>query len=115
MSLVDAPDHDPGAAAPAYPQRSRSERESAPSSLVMRNISIAGHRTSIRLEPVFWEALSSIARRQDMTIHELVTNIDRSRTVSSLSSAIRTFVVIYFSAGAREAQVLCGDVLGNQA
>jgi len=86
---------------PAFPRRLPSGP--ARSSLVMHNIVVDGHRTTVRLEPVIWDALRDIARRQEVTVHSLVTSIDRRRTASSLSSAIRAFVVVYLSAGLRDA------------
>jgi predicted DNA-binding ribbon-helix-helix protein len=70
----------------------------------MHNVVVAGHRTSVRIEPAIWEALKGIARQQGVTLHELVSDIDRARPASSLSSAIRAFVVIQLSAGLRAAQ-----------
>jgi predicted DNA-binding ribbon-helix-helix protein len=68
--------------------------------LVIRNIVVGGHRTSVRLEPVMWEALHEIARRLGVTIHDLVTEIDRRRTASSLTAAIRVYIVDFYRAEA---------------
>lgn len=71
----------------------------------IRNVVVAGHRTSVRLEPVMWDALKNIARRQRVTVHELVTAIDRERAASSLTAAIRIYIVdFYREAALREAQ-----------
>ena len=63
---------------------------------MIRNVVVGGHRTSVRLEPVMWEALHEIARRLRMTIHDLVTEIDRRRTASSLTAAIRVYIVDFY-------------------
>ena len=63
------------------------------SPLVMRNVTVAGNRTSVRIEPIIWDALQDIASAQGVSIHALVTEIDRDRTTINLSSAIRAFVV----------------------
>jgi predicted DNA-binding ribbon-helix-helix protein len=84
-------------------RRSRSEPESVRSSLVMHNVVVDGRRTTVRLEPVIWDALQSIARQEEVTLHDLVSDINRRRTASSLSSGIRAYVVIYLSAGLRDA------------
>lgn len=76
---------------------------STPSSLVIRNIVVAGHRTSVRLEPVMWEALQDIARRLQVTVHDLVTGIDRDRSASSLTAAIRVYIVDFYRAAASQA------------
>jgi predicted DNA-binding ribbon-helix-helix protein len=76
----------------------------SPSSLVIRNVVVAGRRTSVRLEPTMWDGLHDIARRMDMTIHELVTQIDRRRTASTLTAAIRVHIVDFY----RHAAILPG-------
>ena len=78
----------------------RRTRPASPSSLVIRNVIVAGHRTSVRLEPVMWEALIEIARMRNQSVHELVTEIDRDRTASSLTAAIRVFIVDYYRTAA---------------
>ncbi|MFN3232869.1 MAG: ribbon-helix-helix domain-containing protein [Alphaproteobacteria bacterium] len=59
-----------------------------------RSVSIAGHRTSISLEPVFWDLLSEAATDQETSVAGLVTEIDASRE-TNLSSAIRTWLVTW--------------------
>src|SRR5271155_369265 len=82
------------------PRRPRRNYESAPSSLVIHNIVVGGHRTSVRLEPVMWDALQDIAQRLRVTRHDLVTGIDRERTASSLTAAIRVYIVDFYRAAA---------------
>jgi predicted DNA-binding ribbon-helix-helix protein len=88
---------------PAFPRRPNSEYDGGPSSLVMHNLVVDGHRTTVRLEPVIWDALRDIARQQEVTVHDLVSAINRRRIASSLSSAIRAYVVVYLSARLRPA------------
>ncbi len=57
-----------------------------------RSVVVAGHRTSVSLEPVFWDQLRASASQQRVSVNELVTKIDQQRT-GSLSSAIRVFVL----------------------
>jgi predicted DNA-binding ribbon-helix-helix protein len=66
------------------------------SSLIIRNVVVAGHRTSVRLEPVMWEALHDIAARRGLSIHELVTEIDSQRATPGLTAAIRVYIVSYY-------------------
>ena len=82
------------------PRRPRRNHDATPSSLVIRNIVVGGHRTSVRLEPVMWEALRDIARQLRVTVHDLVTEIDRDRTASSLTAAIRVYIVGFYRAAA---------------
>ncbi len=73
------------------------------STLVNRNVTIGRRRTSLRLEPAMWDALEEICRREEMSQHELCAMIDERRRTSSLTAAIRVFIVTYFRAAATEA------------
>lgn len=66
------------------------------STLVNRNIVVAGHRTSMRLEPEMWDALTEICAREKCSVKEICTLIDTSRGSSSLTSAVRVFILAYF-------------------
>jgi len=57
-----------------------------------RSVVVAGHRTSVSLEPIFWDQLRTIAQQRRLSVNELVTLIDQQRN-GSLSSAIRVFVL----------------------
>ena|SRR2546423_641221 len=87
----------------ALPRRAPRKREPA-SSLVIHNVVVAGHRTSVRLEPVMWEALQEIARQQETNINQLVTEIHRRRNSSSLTAAIRVYIVDFYRSAATQAQ-----------
>ncbi len=56
-----------------------------------RSVTIAGHATSISLEPPFWEALHEAAAAEGKPLAALVTEIDEART-TNLSSAIRVWL-----------------------
>ena len=61
-----------------------------------------------------WDALHDIARRLRVTTHDLVTSIDRERTASSLTAAIRVFIVDFYRAAAlpdSRPQVLAQPIL----
>ena len=66
---------------------------------VKRSIAIAGHKTSISLEPVFWDALKAAAAREGLPISALVARIDAERiqaeTPPGLASAIRVWLVAH--------------------
>ena len=72
------------------------------STLVNRNVFVGDRRTSLRLEPAMWDALAEIYRREDMTLHQLCALIDERRQASSLTAAIRVFIVAYFRSAATE-------------
>ena len=57
-----------------------------------RSVVVSGHRTSVSLEPIFWDQLRAIAAQRRISVNELVTHIDQQRA-GSLSSAIRVFVL----------------------
>ncbi len=57
-----------------------------------RSVEIAGHRTSISVEEPFWAALKELADREGLSVNELITRIDSSRS-GNLSSAIRVYVL----------------------
>jgi predicted DNA-binding ribbon-helix-helix protein len=63
------------------------------SQIVKRSVVIDGHKTSVSLEDAFWSGLRDIAHGQRETLSKLVSDIDRSRRQSNLSSAIRLFVL----------------------
>ena len=63
--------------------------------LISKNVTISGHRTSLRLEPAIWDAVEDICEKEGLTIHELIALIDHRRDEISRTSAVRTFVVTY--------------------
>ena len=60
---------------------------------VKRSVTVAGHRTSLSLEPEFWDALKRIAQREARTVSGLIGEIDASRGRRNLSSAVRVFIL----------------------
>jgi predicted DNA-binding ribbon-helix-helix protein len=65
-----------------------------------RSVTVAGHRTSLSLEPEFWAALRERAKARGWPLARLVGEIDRGRAGRNLSSAIRVFLLV--EAGKRE-------------
>ncbi len=73
------------------------------STLVSRNITILGRRTSVRLEPEMWVSLKEIAKRERCTIHDICSLISlRKNENTSLTAAIRVFLMLYFRASSTE-------------
>ena len=64
---------------------------------VKRSIEIAGHKTSISLEPLFWELLKQAAAAEDVPINALVAQIDaeriRAEVPPGLAGAVRIWLV----------------------
>ena len=61
-----------------------------------RNVKVFGRRTSMRLEPAYWEALEEIARREDSTVEALIDTVAKAPHRGNLTSAIRLYVLAYF-------------------
>ncbi len=65
---------------------------------VKRSVEIAGHKTSISLEPLFWDWLREAARAQAVPLNALVARIDAERIAApeppGLAGAIRLWLVM---------------------
>ena len=63
---------------------------------VKRSMMIAGHATSISLEPIFWDALREAAAEEGLPLNALVARIDAERIQAenppNLGSAIRVWL-----------------------
>jgi predicted DNA-binding ribbon-helix-helix protein len=63
---------------------------------IKRSVTIAGHETSISLEPIFWDALKREAANAALPLNALVAQIDLARIAegapSNLASAIRVWL-----------------------
>lgn len=63
---------------------------------IKRSVTIAGHETSISLEPVFWDALKKAALEEGVPANALVARIDAERigaaNPANLGSAIRVWL-----------------------
>lgn len=58
-----------------------------------RSVTIAGHSTSVSLEEPFWQELKRMAGERKVSLAALVAEIDESRSVDNLSSALRLAVL----------------------
>jgi predicted DNA-binding ribbon-helix-helix protein len=63
---------------------------------IKRSVTIAGHETSISLEPVFWAALQAAADQQGLPVNALIAQIDVRRieadAPTNLASALRVWL-----------------------
>jgi predicted DNA-binding ribbon-helix-helix protein len=81
----------------------KNDNKTIRTSLISRNVMIQKKRTSVRLEPEMWGALRDIAQREKCTIHDICSVIARrKRPQSSLTAAIRVFLMLYYKAAATE-------------
>jgi len=64
---------------------------------VKRSVTIAGHQTSISLEPLFWQALEAAAEERTLPLNALIAEIDALRIMAddppNLASALRTWLL----------------------
>ena len=70
--------------------------------IVKWSIVLAGHKTSVSLEEVFWATLKEIASDRRIPLSELISGIDKQRQHGNLSSALRLFVLDYYRGRATE-------------
>lgn len=67
--------------------------------LKKRSLILAGHDTSVALEPAFWAVLDQAAAQNDQGLALLVTQIDAARLPGqSLASALRVFTLEWLQA-----------------
>jgi predicted DNA-binding ribbon-helix-helix protein len=66
-----------------------------------RSIEIAGHKTSISLEPLFWELLKQAAKAEALPLNALVARIDAERIKApvppGLAGAVRVWLVAWLA------------------
>lgn len=58
-------------------------------SLQKRSLKLAGHATSLALEPEFWAVLEEKAAKEQMSLAALVRSVDETRGEENLASACR--------------------------
>ena len=59
------------------------------STLKKRSVLLAGHATSVALEPEFWAVLDEMAAGRGLSLAALIVSIDRGRGKRPLASACR--------------------------
>ncbi len=84
-------------------EQQKNTRNQPVSTLISHNVVVGGRRTSVRLEKEMWLGLKDIARRENCAIHDICDKISqRKRENTSLTAAIRVFVMVYYQAAATE-------------
>jgi predicted DNA-binding ribbon-helix-helix protein len=75
---------------------------------VKRSVEIAGHKTSISLEPLFWDLLRQAAAAEGLPINALVARIDGERIGApvppGLAGAVRVWLVGWLASKLGEGQ-----------
>ena len=63
---------------------------------IKRSVMIAGHSTSVSLEPIFWKALDQAAAQENIPLNALVARIDAARVATpehhNRASALRVWL-----------------------
>ena len=67
------------------------------SGLAKRSLSLAGHRTSLALEPEFWRVLEALAAARGLSLAGLIAAIDAERGSGALASACRLAALAFAS------------------
>ncbi len=73
-----------------------------PSRLVNRNVIAGNGRTSMRLEPEMWSALTEICKRECVPLATLVQRIEAQGHIGGRTSAVRVYIPEYYRAAATE-------------
>ncbi len=61
------------------------------------SLTLHGHRTSVSLEPEFWQAFREIAKERGLPLNALAAEVDAARGVDrGLASAIRVYVLNHY-------------------
>ncbi|HEV7275349.1 MAG TPA: ribbon-helix-helix domain-containing protein [Devosiaceae bacterium] len=68
-----------------------------------RSLTIAGHRTSLALEPEFWEGAEAMAAARNVALPQLIQEIDETRASGNLSSEVRLAVLQWYRQQAESA------------
>lgn len=65
---------------------------------VKRSVEIAGHKTSISLEPLFWELLRHVAQRESLPLNAVIARIDAERIKAEHPPGLATSVRLWLTA-----------------
>jgi predicted DNA-binding ribbon-helix-helix protein len=68
-----------------------------------RSVALAGHATSLALEPEFWAALEAMARTRALSLAALIAEIDARRRARPLASACRVAALAFAAAASGSA------------
>ncbi|WP_417491241.1 ribbon-helix-helix domain-containing protein [Maricaulis sp.] len=60
---------------------------------IKRSVSLAGHRTSLSLEPEFWAVIDAAIRAEGLSLAGLIAQIDEARGLEPLASSMRVWAL----------------------
>ncbi|MDG1418346.1 MAG: ribbon-helix-helix domain-containing protein [Maricaulis sp.] len=61
--------------------------------LLKRSVSLAGHQTSLSLEPEFWAVIDTAIRADKRSLASLIAQIDAERGDEPLASSVRVWAL----------------------
>ena len=61
-----------------------------------QNITIAGRRTSLVMDVYFWDCLQTLLWQETISLNDFCMKVDRCRRHSSLTSAMKLVILIYY-------------------
>lgn len=73
---------------------------------IKRSVEIAGHKTSISLEPLFWDLLRDAAAAEGVPVNALVARIDAERIQAETPPGLAGALRLWLAAGLSSAQPL---------
>ncbi len=65
---------------------------------VKRSVEIAGHKTSISLEPLFWDLLRQASAEEALPVNALVARIDADRLTADVPPGLASAVRLWLTA-----------------
>lgn len=69
---------------------------------IKRSVEIAGHKTSISLEPLFWDMLQAVAQREELPLNAVIARIDAERIEAEHPPGLATAVRLWLAADLRQ-------------
>ena len=85
-----------------FKKAAKDSEATANTTLVFRNVTIGQKRTSLRLERTIWDAVAEICQRESLTLSELCERLNERRRESTLTAALRVYVLCYYKVAATE-------------
>ena len=92
-----------GTATLAAPPNQGERSATTASRLINRNVVAGRGRTSMRLEPELWDALTEICEREGYDASTLVRRVEEAGHSGGRTSAVRVYILNYFRTAATEA------------
>ena len=68
---------------------------------IKRSVEIAGHKTSISLEPLFWDLLRQAAAEEGVPLNALIARIDAERIAADEPTGLAGAVRLWLAARLR--------------